>query len=99
MVSLVINSLSLWKRTNYTADVQWQLPARETRHPARADSDGQDAGRADVMNTSENLLWLKLNPLLRMFLAKYVCNRVNTRHLSSPSFNTPDTELIFAASW
>ena len=43
MVSLVINSLSLWRGTNYTADVRSQPPAREIRHPAQADSDEQDA--------------------------------------------------------
>ena len=48
MVSLVINSPSLWCRANYTADVRWQPPARETRHPARADSDEPDASRADA---------------------------------------------------
>ena len=48
MVSLVINSLSLWQGTNYTADVRRQPPARETRHPARADSDEPDASRADA---------------------------------------------------
>ena len=48
MVSLVINSPSLWRRANYTADVRWQPPARETRHPARADSDEPDASRADA---------------------------------------------------
>ena len=48
MVSLVINSPSLWRGANYTADVRWQPPARETRHPARADSGEPDAGRADA---------------------------------------------------
>ena len=48
MVSLVINSPSLWRGTNYTADVRWQPPARETRHQARADSDEPDASRADA---------------------------------------------------
>ena len=31
-----------------TADVRWQPPARETRHPARATSDEPDAGRAEA---------------------------------------------------
>ena len=48
MVSLVSNSLSLWRGTNYTADVRWQPPAREIRHPAQADSDEPDACRADA---------------------------------------------------
>ena len=48
LVSLVINSLSLWQDTNYTADVWWQPPARENRHPAQADSDEPDACRADA---------------------------------------------------
>ena len=49
MVSLVINSPSLvWRGANYTADVRWQPPARETRHPARADPDEPDASRADA---------------------------------------------------
>ena len=39
MVSLVINSLSLWLRTNHTAECGGNLPAQ-------ADSDDQDAGRA-----------------------------------------------------
>ena len=41
MVSLVINSLSLW-----WCGVLWQPPARETRHQALADSDELDATRA-----------------------------------------------------
>ena len=48
MISLVINSPSLWQGTNYTADVRWQPPTRETRHPARADSVEPDASRADA---------------------------------------------------
>ena len=48
MVSLVINSPSLWRGANYTADVRWQPPAREPRHPARADPDEPDASRADA---------------------------------------------------
>ena len=48
MVSLVINSPSLWQGTNDTAGVRWQPPARETRHPAWADSDEPDADRADA---------------------------------------------------
>ena len=48
MVSLVINSLSLWQGTSYTADVRWQPPEREIRHPAQADSDEPDACRADA---------------------------------------------------
>ena len=48
MVSLVINSPSLWRGANYTADVRWQPPARETRHPARADPDKPDASRAQA---------------------------------------------------
>ena len=48
MVSLVINSPSLWRGANYTADVRWQPPARETRHPSRADPDEPDAGRASA---------------------------------------------------
>ena len=53
MVSLVINSLSRWRRTNYTAECcgnGGQPPSRETRHPARTDSDEPEAlaGRADA---------------------------------------------------
>ena len=46
MVSLVMNSPSLWRGASYTADVRWQPPGRETRHPARADPDEPDASRA-----------------------------------------------------
>ena len=48
MVSLVINSPSLWRGANYTADVRWQPPARETRDPARTDPDEPDASTADA---------------------------------------------------
>ena len=48
MVSLVINSPSLWRGANYTADVRWQPPARETRHPALADLDEPDTSRANA---------------------------------------------------
>ena len=48
MVSLVINSLSLWQGTNYTAEVLWQPPAREIKHQALDDSDEPDACRADA---------------------------------------------------
>ena len=48
MVSLVINSLSLWRGTNYTAECGGNPPSRETRHPARADSDEPDACRPDA---------------------------------------------------
>ena len=49
-LSLVINRLtgSPWRETYYTADVRWQPPARETRHPAQADSDEPDVSRADA---------------------------------------------------
>ena len=50
MVSLVINSPSLWQGTNYTAKCcgTRQPPARETRYPDRADSDEPGASRADA---------------------------------------------------
>ena len=48
MVSLVIICPGRWPRTKYTAIVRWQPPARETRHPAQADSDEPDASRADA---------------------------------------------------
>ena len=50
MISLVINSLSLWQGTNYTAECGGNFPQGETRHPARADSDEPDANlnRADA---------------------------------------------------
>ena len=46
MVSLVIICPGPWPRTKSTAIVRWQPPARETRHPAQADSDEPDARRA-----------------------------------------------------
>ena len=46
--SLVIICPGPWPQTKYTAIVRWQPPARETRHPARADSDEPDASRADA---------------------------------------------------
>ena len=48
MVSLVINSFSLRRGTNYTAECGGNLPQRESRHPAWADSDEPDASRADA---------------------------------------------------
>ena len=48
MVSLAIICPGPWPRTKYTAIVRWQPPARETRHPAQADSDEPDASRADA---------------------------------------------------
>ena len=48
MVSVVMKSASLWRGANHTVIVRLQPRARETRHPARADSDEPDVKQGSV---------------------------------------------------
>ena len=52
MVSLLINSLSQWRRTNYTA----ARKGDKTRHPVRADSDEPDASKGLRSSRRKTLL-------------------------------------------
>jgi hypothetical protein len=70
---------------------QFQVNGRSLQHFNLVGGKAMSLLTGIEINTLKEMQWLKLNPLGWMFLAKYACNGINTRHLrfASLSRQTP----------